>query len=810
EGRSVIVVGPELAIDECGLPKQMALELFKPFVIGILIKKELAHNIKSASRLIEQETPDVWTALEEAMHEKLVLLNRAPTLHRLSVQAFKPILIEGKAIKVPALPTLAFNADFDGDQMAVHLPLTDEAQGEARRLMLASHAILKPSTGEPVAAAKNDIVLGCYYLTCVLDGLKGEGKTFSSFSEAKMAFEQDVIALQAKIKIPNPDIKEGKMELLETSVGRIIFNESLPEGHPFVNKKMNRTELRHIESDIWDESGEAMTIQFLNKITSLGFHYATLSGVSWTMADLHIPAEKEGIITEANKLTEQNLDLYEQGLLTEHERKSKAIEIWNNSKAQLSVLVKKQLGPTDSAYMLVDSNARGSWAVLDQLMGMRGIMVNPSGELLELPVRNSFKEGMQPLEYFISTHGARKGLVDTALKTATAGYLTRRLVDVAQDVVVTEEDCKDKEGYVFYAEDSKYSGDSLGKRVKGRVLLDDVLAADGSLISKKGKVIDRATSKKIDELKLPTIRVRSVLKCKSSNGICRLCYGYDLSKNELVNIGEAVGIVTAQAIGEPGTQLTMRTFHTGGVAGGADITMGLPRIEEIFEVRPPQFKALIADVDGKVVSVEERAKQKVLIVEAAETGEQHEYLVTPNVTLTVGVGDLIAVGQQLSEGHVDLRELFAATDSIDIVARYIIREVQSIYAPTGDSINDKHAELITRQMFSRAKVLDAGDTDLLAESIVEKRRLLQENEKARNDKKREATSEQLLLGITKVSLSTDSFLSSASFQETAKVLIDSAVIGKEDYLTGLKENVIIGRLIPAGTGYGLATQEINE
>ena len=800
-GRSVIVVGPELKIDECGLPKRMALELFKPFVIGLLIRKELAHNIKSASRLIEQETPDVWSALEEAMKDKLVLLNRAPTLHRLSVQAFKPILIEGKAIKVPALPTLAFNADFDGDQMAVHLPLTDEAQEEARRLMLASHAILKPSTGDPVAAAKNDIVLGCYYLTNIVDDSKGEGKVFSSLEEVILAYEHGVIDLQAKIKVPTPNPTGDKREIIETSAGRIVFNQALPKDYPFVNKKMTRGELKHVESDIWDERGEEVTVEYLNLITQLGFHYATLSGVSWTMADLRLPSEKPEIIAQADAEVEQNRELYEQGLLTEHERKTKAIEIWNSAKSKLSILVKQQLGPRDSAFMLVDSNSRGSWAVLDQLMGMRGIVVNPSGELIELPVRNSLKEGMQPLEYFISTHGARKGLVDTALRTATAGYLTRRLVDVAQDVVVTEDDCKDKDGYTLYAEDSRYSGETLGKRVKGRVVADDIAAADGTILAKKGKVVDKATSKKIDDLKLDKIRVRSPIKCKAKVGLCRLCYGYDLSKNELVNVGEAVGIVTAQAIGEPGTQLTMITFHTGGVAGGADITMGLPRIEEIFEVRPPQFKALIADVDGKVLAVEERPKQKVLIVEEAETGEKREYVLTPNINITVGVGDLVSVGQQLSEGNVDLRELFAATDDMDLVARYIIREVQAIYAPTGDAINDKHVELITRQMFSRVKVLDPGETDLLGESILEKRTLIQANEKARAEKKREATFEQQLMGITKVSLSPDSFLSAASFQETTRILVDAAIIGKEDHLRGLKENVIIGRLIPAGTGF---------
>jgi DNA-directed RNA polymerase subunit beta' len=808
-GRSVIVIGPELGLAECGLPKQMALELFKPFVIGILIRKELAHNIKSAGRLIEQETADVWAALEEAMTGKLVLLNRAPTLHRLSVQAFKPSLIEGKAIKIPALPTHAFNADFDGDQMAVHLPLTNEAQREARELMLASHGILKPATGEPVASPSHDVSFGIYYLMSINEKALGTGKTFSSRYEALLSFENDLTDLRALIKVPNPDHQtdSNAPKMIETTPGRMIFNKALPKGHVFVNKPLNKPDLKVIGSDIWDEFGKEATVVFLDKVKDLGFHYATISGISWGMNDLRIPVEKPGIIAEADKLIEENKALYEDGLLTEYERRSKAIEIWNTTKAKLSVLVKKQLQPNDSAFMLVDSKSRGTWGTLDQMMGMRGIFANPAGELIELPVRNSLKEGLTSLEYFISTHGARKGLVDTALKTATAGYLTRRLVDVAQDIVVTEEDCKDKEGFVMYAEDGKVSGETLGRRVKGRAVLEDIVGLDGEIIVKKNKIVDKESAKKIETLGLKTIKVRSGIKCKAVTGICQLCYGYDLSKNELVKIGEAVGIVTAQAIGEPGTQLTMRTFHTGGVAGGADITMGLPRVEEIFEARPPTFKALIADVDGKVLALEDKGKQKVLSVEVAGTGEKIEYLVAPNITVNVGAGDLITIGQQLSEGHVDLKEMFKTTDNIDLVARYIVREVQSIYSPTGDSINDKHVELIVRQMFSRVKILDSGDTNLLAGDTVEKRTAWTENANAKENKKTEATYEQLLLGITKVSLTTDSFLSAASFQETARVLIDSAILGKEDYLRGLKENVIIGRLIPAGTGFG---SEMNE
>ncbi len=806
-GRSVIVIGPHLDISECGLPKHMALELFKPFVIGILIRKELAHNIKSANRLIDQETPDVWAALEEAIKDKLVLLNRAPTLHRLSVQAFKPTLIEGKAIKIPAMPVFAFNADFDGDQMAVHLPLTEKAQEEARRLMLASHGILKPATGDPVAIPSHDISFGCYYLTSIDDKGRGTGKIFSSRYEAILAYENDVVDLRAKIKIPDPDESKEKRELIETSVGRMIFNKALPKGYKFINRILTKPDLKKIEADIWDEFGEDVTVNFLNNIKDIGFSYATVSGLSWGMNDLRLPKEKHGIIEEADKMIEENRGLYDDGLLTEYERRSKAIEIWNEAKMKLSVLVKKQFQPNDPAFMMVDSKSRGNWSVLDQMMGMRGIFANPAGELIELPVKDSFKEGLAPLEYFISTHGARKGLVDTALRTATAGYLTRRLVDVAQDVVVTEEDCKDKEGYTIYAEDGKFGGETIGRRVRGRVVIEDIKDDEGNVIVKKGKVIDKEASHKIDEVKLESVRIRSLIKCKALRGVCRLCYGNDLSKNKLVEMGEAVGIVTAQAIGEPGTQLTMRTFHTGGVAGGADITMGLPRVEEIFETRPPQFKALIADMDGKVKSVEDKGKFRIITIISAETGEEVEYSISPNLSVSVSAGDMVARGQQLSEGHIDLKELFQMTNSIDAVGRYIIREVQSIYFPTGDSINDKHVELITRQMFARVKVVDAGDTDLLVGDVIEKRRLIEENEKAKENKKKEATAEQLIMGISKVALTTDSFLSAASFQETAKILIESATVGKEDNMIGLKENVIIGRLIPAGTGFGRGIEE---
>lgn len=802
-GRSVIVIGPNLDLNECGLPKHMALELFKPFVIHILIKKELAHNIKSANHLIEEETPEVWEALEEAIQDKLVLLNRAPTLHRLSIQAFKPVLIEGKAIKLPAFPTSAFNADFDGDQMAVHLPLTREAQQEAHDLMYSIHGILKPATGEPVAIATKDITFGCYYLTSTAAGLNGESKIFSSESEAIIAHENGHVDLRANIKVLiSKDVIGSDTKLVETSVGRIIFNQRMPEDYKFINKTVRQGDLHHLEADILDVFGEAEAVNFINAVKDMGFHYFTVSGVSFSMADLKMPKGKQAVIKESQNKIDENIELYNQGLLTEHERKTKSVEIWNTTKSKVEDMVREEYTQEDAVSMMVESKARGSWGTVNQLTGMRGLMVKPSGELVELPVKSSFKEGLGVLEYFISTHGSRKGLVDTALKTAEAGYLTRKLVDVSQDVVIREEDCKDKEGFILYAEDSRLiGGESIGRRLQGRVVLEDVVGADGTVVVKKGKIVDKALSKQIDQAGMSKVKIRSIITCKSHDGICRLCYGYDLSKNKLVNTGEAVGVVTAQAIGEPATQLTLRTFHTGGVASDSDITMGLPRVTEIFEVRSPAAKGLISDVDGTVSSIVEEEGQKVLTI-VTDKGEEREYSVLPRTALWVKSGELVTVGQQLSDGHLDLKELYKTSGSIQVVARYIIREVKSVYLATGGGINDKHIELICKQMFSRVKVIDPGDTDLLPGDTIEKRVLLEKNKIVSDQGKEPATSEQLLMGITKVSLTTESFLSAASFQETAHVLIDAAIMGKEDPLRGLKENVIIGRLIPAGTGFG--------
>ncbi|MFH1769687.1 MAG: DNA-directed RNA polymerase subunit beta' [Parcubacteria group bacterium] len=809
-GRSVIVIGPELGMGECGIPKYMALELFKPFIIHYLIENGFAHNIRSANHLIEQGVPEIWEALEYSIQDKYVLLNRAPTLHRLSVQAFKPKLIEGKSIKLPAMPTRAFNADFDGDQMAVHLPLTKEAQIEAKELMLSTHGILKPANGEPVAIATKDITFGCYYLTSINPNVNASDKPFANESEAMMAYDNDVILLRQPIMVDvSKDVEETNSRVIKTTIGRILFNKALPEDYLFINKTLNQTDLRKLEAEILHRYGEDRTVEFLDTIKDYGFHYATVSGVSWGMDDLKIPPDKKAILSEAEVIIEENKKLYEQGLLTEHERRTKAIEIWSITKTKLESSVKKQYIGEDAVNMMVSSKARGNWGTVTQLSGMRGLMVKPDGSLIELPVKSSFKEGLNVLEYFISTHGARKGLVDTALKTASAGYLTRRLIDVAQDVVIQEENCKDKEGYTLYPEDGKNIDEPMGKRLYGRVLLEDVKDAKGNIIVKKNHIVKREEAKRIDTLNLTSpIRVRSPINCKARYGLCKFCYGHDLARHELIGLGEAVGIITAQAIGEPGTQLTMRTFHTGGVASVSDITMGLPRVEEIFECRPPSVKALLSDVDGKVTSIEEKDRQYTIKI-ATDKGEEREFLTVPGGPPRVKTGDLITAGQQLSDGPVDLKELYKTSGDILIVARYIIKEVQNIYFSTGEGINEKHIELIIRQMFSRVRIINHGDTELLSGDVMERQTLEEVNDEAKEGNKKLATFEQLLLGITRVSLSTDSFLSAASFQETARVLIDTAITGREDKLRGLKENVIIGRLIPAGTGYnaGKKTEE---
>ncbi|MFZ5559427.1 MAG: DNA-directed RNA polymerase subunit beta' [Patescibacteria group bacterium] len=812
-GRSVIVVGPELKLHQCGIPKTMALELFKPFVINKLIERELVYNIRGARRLIEEEVDEVWAILEEITEKYYVLLNRAPTLHRLGVQAFKPVLIEGLAIQIHPMVCKAFNADFDGDQMAVHLPLSENAQKESKEIMLSSVNLFKPATGEAIVIPTQDIVLGCYFLTRIQNGLKGEGKIFVNFEEAILAYQARIIDLQAKIKIRIPakggSASGGNDSLIETSAGRAILNSVLPEGIDFINKELNGRQLRLLTEEIIRKAGAERAQEFLDKIKNLGFQYATKSGISWGMDDLSQPLEKDKIIAEARRGIDEVRRQYQEGLLTRVERKSKSIEIWTKARNRISELVPKSLDPNGPVNMIFSSGARGSWGNATQLVGMKGLVINPASEVIELPVISSFKEGFNVLEYFISTHGGRKGLADTALKTASAGYLTRRLVDVAQDVVIREEDCKDREGIMIYKRDLEDLGISLAQRITGRVSLEEVKDSKSKkIILKKNELIDKTKAEQVEALGIDKLLVRSPITCKSRFGICKMCYGFDLGRNKLIDLGEAIGIVAAQAIGEPGTQLTLRTFHTGGIAG-ADITHGLPRVEEIFEARVPRGKAAISELSGKVISIREKIGQKLIKIQGwieDKTKKRKrrkaikEYIVPPQIGIWVEKGDLVERGQQLCEGPIDLKEMFKLVGQ-EAVRRYIIKEVQKIYSTQGEGLNDKHIETIIRQMFSRVRIKDSGDTNLLAGAIVERDIFLEENDKAKKGKKKPATSQPLILGITKVALSTESFLSAASFIETVRVLIKASTQGKIDPLRGLKENVIIGKLIPAGTGF---------
>ncbi len=854
-GRSVIVVGPELKMGQCGLPKIMALELFKPFVIRELINRGQTHNIRSAVRMIEEEDKAVWDALEDVVRERKVLLNRAPTLHRLGIQAFSAQLIEGKAIQIHPLVCAPFNADFDGDQMAVHIPLSQQAKKEANDVMASTENLLKPADGKPATAASQDIVLGCYYLTAIRKGTKGEGNIFSSKKEALLAYNTGFLDLQAKIKV-----LDSKGKLLETSVGRLIFNEVLPLKTKYINKAVNKKILKEIIAESLYKSGSKKTVEFMDKLKELGFRYATISGFTWGMDDLKIPKEKKEIIQEAEREVENIKKQFEMGLLTEDERYERVIEIWSGVREKIADLVSKTLEVNGSVYSMVQSGARGSWAQTVQMTGMKGLVTNPAGRTIELPIKSSFKEGFDVLEYFISTHGARKGMADTALRTATAGYLTRRLVDVAQDVVVRGSDCGDKEGVEITREDSEEMNESFADSIFGRTVLQDIIdPRTKKKIAKKGDVLDQKIAKKIDKIpSIKKIRIRSVMTCKLLKGVCQRCYGFDLGTDELVKKGESVGIVAAQSIGEPGTQLTMRTFHTGGVAGGGDITQGLPRVEEIFEVRPPKGEALMSEINGKV-KIEEteketkikiygmelpedsyslRGKKKVpslrkgvevkekeviavdregrkikakkkgkvikvssneLIIQRLEP-EVREYIVPPNLAIWVKDGNVVKRGDQLTEGHLNLRKLYRVAGTIP-VQKYIIKEIKKIYTAQGEAINNKHIEIIIRQMFSKVRIKKSGDTMLLPGRVVDKATFEMVNKEVAKKKGKVATGEDLLLGITKASLSTSSFLSAASFQETARVLIDAAVSGRVDYLEGLKENVIIGKLIPAGTGY---------
>ena len=813
-GRSVIVVGPKLRLHQCGLPKKMALELFKPFVIRKILERELAYNVRGASRLIEEETDEVWAILEEVVKDKKVLLNRAPTLHRLGIQAFQPVLIEGEAIRIHPLVCKAFNADFDGDQMAVHLLLSEMAQKEAKEIMLSTFNLLKPATGTPIVSPTLDIILGCYWLTKIIEGAKGEGKIFGSFANAILAQEFGDIDLRAKVKVRT----DGNF--IETSVGRIIFNEALPKDHPFLNDYVNSKKMEKVINRIIEKYGREILEETLDKIKNLGFEYATLSGITWGMDDLIVPAEKQKIITDAEKEIEKLEDHYKKGLLSREEKTNRAIEIWIKAKSEIELLIPKTLPQTGSVFQIVDSGSKGSWGQPVQMAGMKGLVVNPAGQIIELPVKSSFKEGFKVLEFFISTHGARKGTADTALRTSTAGYLTRRLVDVAHEMVIFEEDCKDDEGITIFRTDADEIGQNFIFKILGRITLENIRSQKsedkskkGKIIVKAGEIIDWTKAEEIINEKIEKIKVRSPLSCKSTRGVCQKCYGWDLGFNALIKLGEAVGIVAAQAIGEPGTQLTMRTFHTGGVAGGEDITFGLPRVQEIFEARVPGGKAEISEVDGKILEItperiikikpeikNQRPERENNKKTKKEKSEIVEYKISSRTAIWVQQGDAVKKGQQLCEGSLDLKELFKLTGERE-TQRYIIKEIQKIYASQGALIHDKHLEVIIRQMFSRLIIKDQGDSIFSVGEVVERSRFIEENIKLKKEGKEPAKGVSILLGISRVALSAESFLSSASFQETSRVLIKASLDGREDKLRGLKENVIIGKLIPAGTGF---------
>lgn len=816
-GRSVIVVGPELKLNQVGLPKEMALELFKPFVIRRILEKELAYHVRGASRLIERQTDEIWALLEEEVKGKLVLLNRAPTLHRLGIQAFYPVLIEGEAIRVHPMICEAFNADFDGDQMAVYLPLSRDAQKEARDSMLSLKNLLKPATGKPMVSLSQDIVLGIYWMTQIIPGARGEGRYFSDFKESILAQEFEIIDLRAKIKVPqkNTDKKQPKSAFFETSVGRIIFNQALPEDFPFVNKKLGMKKLKRVVAELVENYTPEIVWPILDEIKNLGFEYSTKSGITWGMDDLRIPEEKGKIIAIGEKEVEKTNLHYKKGLLSAEERRAKVIEVWHQAKAKIEKLVPKILSPSGSIFTIIDSGARGSWSQPVQMAGMKGLVVSPAGRVMEFPVKSCFKEGLNSLEYFISTHGARKGLVDTALRTASAGYLTRRLVDVAHGVIILEEDCKDKEGITIFRKDADKIDQDFALKIAGRITLEEIrsqasakTSKKGKIIVKKGDIIDWKTAAKIIKEGIKKVQVRSPLSCKLKRGICQKCYGWSLASNKTVEMGEAVGIIAAQSIGEPGTQLTLKTFHVGGVAGEADITSGLPRVEEVFEIRSPKGKAVIAKTKGVVKLVDEKEGNiEIKVLEKKSKNEKKAkqkeviiYKIPAKRGILIKEGQKVEPGDKLCEGNVDLRELFKVA-GVEATKRHIVNEIQKIYASQGAVIHDKHIEVMVKQMFSRMKIKESGDSLFSPGEIIEEAKFLEENEKLKKKKKKQAEGAPVLLGITKVALTTESFLSAASFEQTSRVLIEAALEGKEDKLRGLKENVIIGNLIPVGTGF---------
>jgi DNA-directed RNA polymerase subunit beta' len=875
-GRSVIVIGPHLKLHQCGLPKSMALELFKPFVMHKLVEHSYAHNVKGTRRIIEQMRPEVWEVLEEVVKDHLVLLNRAPTLHRLGIQAFEPVLVEGNAIQIHPLVCSAFNADFDGDQMAVHVPLSQAAQTEARELMLSSHNLLLPANGEPTVSPTKDMVLGCYYLTMAEDGCKGEGKAFSDIDEVLLAYELGQVDLHARIKLRAKVLvtKRRYTRLIDTTAGRAIFNSALPEELQYRDEEMDKGKLRQLVAECYHKLGPEATATMVDEIKALGFKYATRSGVTIAVSDITIPAEKERILKEVSTEAEDIERQYRRGLITQNEQYVKKVELWTEAMDEVTEAVARSLDPMGSIRLMAASGAtKGGFQPIRQLAGMRGLMADPAGRIIELPIRSNFREGLTALEYFISTHGARKGLADTALRTADAGYLTRRLVDVAQDSIVNAEDCGTTAGVWVRADRSEEIGETLAERIWGRLAAEDIVNLEtGELIVPKGEVISRAHLTQIEEAGIQEAYVRSPLVCELRYGVCRSCYGMDMARESLVSLGEAVGIVAAQSIGEPGTQLTLRTFHTGGVVEGEhrDITHGLPRVQELFEARNPKGQAIIADMDGTVQILYEDGLRKIVLTATDVFREAHElkhgyrvlvedgqevakgtvlvqrgeegsarfdqivagadgrvilddetitiyreeeiatdYEVASNARIRVRNLQKVSAGEQLTEGPLNPHEVLRIQGRDD-VQMYLLEEIQRVYRSQGVTINDKHIEMIVRQMLSKVSITSPGDTEFLLGETVDRLAFEEANRQILEDDGTPATARQVLLGITKAALKTESFLSASSFQHTINVLAEAAIEGKQDELRGLKENVIIGKLIPAGTGFNTGEAEEEE
>ena len=796
-GRSVIVVGPELKLHQCGLPKEMALELFKPFVMKRLVDKGYAHNIKSAKRMVERVRSEVWDVLEEVIQEHPVLLNRAPTLHRLGIQAFEPVLVEGKAIQIHPLVCVAYNADFDGDQMAVHVPLSAEAQAEARLLMLSAHNILLPASGRPVTTPTQDMVIGCYYLTSVREGAKGEGRAYSSPDELRLAYQNGYLDLHAWIKV------RLNGELVETTPGRVFFNEVLPPEMGFVNEVIDRKSLGRLIDNLYRRFGATRTAEVLDKIKEIGFTYATRSGTTIAVSDVAIPEQKKEILARAEEQVAQVEEQHRRGLLTSEERYQRVCDIWARANEEVTKAMWEGLDPFNPVFMMANSGARGNIHQLRQLAGMRGLVADPTGRTIEIPIKANFREGLTVLEYFTSTHGTRKGLADTALRTADSGYLTRRLVDVAQDVIVREEDCGTTQGIIVEPIKEIAGGveeviEPLRDRIAGRVAAETIVhPVTGEVIVEENQMIDEPTATAIEDAGIEKVHIRSVLTCRTRHGVCARCYGRNLATGELVEVGEAVGIIAAQSIGEPGTQLTMRTFHTGGVTGVDDITAGLPRVEELFEARKPKGQAIITEVDGVCTVQETKGARKVIVT--TPDGEERVYSIPYGARLKVRDGQTVSAGDRLTEGSVNPHDILRVK-GVRGVQTYLVQEVQDVYRSQGVDINDKHIEIIVRQMLRKVQVESPGDTNLLPGSRVDLFEFEEENARVQAEGGEPAVARPVLLGITKASLETESFLSAASFQETTRVLTDAAIKGKTDPLLGLKENVIIGKLVPAGTG----------